>query len=218
MTGNDRNAQKEISHPDPMALILKIQKEMELLKKKSEEEIRGLKRRTEEEMETLRKENARMKQKLAEKSDIPEAVGDIPLGDNANTDVHEVRSSYQENVRPTSTNALGLTLRRSLFTETILEVPLPGTWNNPTLDKYDGTMNPNEHVTAYLTQVGLHTAEDALWCRIFLTSLKGAALRWFTRLPTQSIDCFGTLATKFGAQFTTSQPHHLTSITLVNIR
>jgi len=38
MTGNDKNAQEETSHLDPMALILKIQKEMELLKKKSEEE------------------------------------------------------------------------------------------------------------------------------------------------------------------------------------
>ena len=82
MTGNDRNAQEETSHPDPMTLILKIQKEkekeMELLKKKSEEEIRGIKRRSEEEMKTLRKENARMKQKLAEKPDIPEAVDDTP--------------------------------------------------------------------------------------------------------------------------------------------
>jgi len=180
MTGNDRNAQEETSHPYPMALILKIRKEMELLKKKSEEEIRGIKGRSEEEMETLRKENARMKQKLTEKPDISEAVDDIPPGDNANTDIHEVGSSYEENVRPTSTNALGTTPRRSPFAETILEIPLPGTWNNPTLDKYDGTTYPNEHVNAYLTQVGLHTAEDALWCRIFPTSLKGAALSWFT--------------------------------------
>jgi len=217
MTGNDRNAQEETSHPDPMTLILKIQNEMELLKKKSEEEIRGIKRRSEE-METLRKENARMKQKLAEKPDIPEAMDDIPPGDNANTDIHEVGISYQANVKPASTNALGMTPRRSPFAETILEVPLPGTWNNPTLDKYDGTTDPDEHVNAYLTQVGLHTTEDALRCRIFPTSLKGAALSWFTRLPAQSIDCFDTLATKFGAQFTTSQPHHLTSIALVNIR
>jgi len=183
MTGNDKNAQEETSHPYPMTLILKIQKEMELLKKKSKEKIRGIKRRSEEEMEALRKENARMKQRLVEKLDIPEAVGDIPPGDNANTDVHEVGSSYQENIRPTSTNVLGTAPRRSPFVETILEVPFPGTWNNPTLDKYDGTTNPDEHVNAYLTQVGLHTAEDALWCRIFPASLKGAALSWFTRLP-----------------------------------
>ena len=109
MICNDRNAQEETSHPDPMALILKMQKEMELLKKKSKEEIRGIKRRSEEEMKTLRKENAPMKQKLAEKPNILEAVDDIPLGDNANTNIHEVESSYQENIRPASTNALGTT-------------------------------------------------------------------------------------------------------------
>jgi len=43
-------------------------------------------------------------------------------------------------------------------------------------------------------------------------------LSWFTRLPTHSIGCFDTLVKKFGAQFATSRPHHLTSITLVNIR
>ena len=78
MTGNDRNAQEETSHPDLMTFILKIQKEMETLKKKSEEEIRGIKRKGEEEMEALRKEIARMKQRLAQKSDIRKVVGDIP--------------------------------------------------------------------------------------------------------------------------------------------
>jgi len=37
-------------------------------------------------------------------------------------------------------------------------------------------------------------------------------------LPLLSIDCFDTLVEKFGVQFATSQPHHLTSIALVNIR
>jgi len=45
-----------------------------------------------------------------------------------------------------------------------MEVPLPTTWKNPTLDKYDGTTDPDEHVEAYVTQVSLYTAEDALLC------------------------------------------------------
>ena len=99
-----------------------------------------------------------------------------------------------------------------------MEVPLSSTWKNPALDKYDGTTDLDEHVDAYVTQVSLYTAEDALLCRVFLTSLKGASLSWFTRLPTHSIDCFDTLVKKFGAQFATSRHHHLTSIALVNIR
>jgi len=46
----------------------------------------------------------------------------------------------------------------------------------------------------------------------------GAALSWFTHLSLLSIDCFDKLVEKFGAQFTTSRPHHLTSIALLNIR
>ena len=52
-------------------------------------------------------------------------------------------------------------------------------------------------------------------CRVFSTSLKRASLSWFTCLSTHCVD---TLVTKFGAQFTTSRPRHLTSIALVNIR
>jgi len=48
--------------------------------------------------------------------------------------------------------------------------------------------------------------------------LKGAALSWFTKLSPNSIDSFATLVAKFETQFTTSRPHHLTSIALVGIR
>ena len=70
----------------------------------------------------------------------------------------------------------------------------------------------------FTTQVGLYASDDAILCRVFSTSLKGPALKWFTRLPPNSIDCFDTLATRFGIQFATSKPYHLTSLALVNIR
>jgi len=83
--------------------------------------------------------------------------------------------------------------------ESILKVPLSSTWKKPTLDMYDGITNQDECVDAYIMQVRLHTTDDVLLCRIFLTSLKEMTLSWFIRLPTHSIDCFDTLVTKFGA-------------------
>jgi len=65
---------------------------------------------------------------------------------------------------------------------------------------------------------GLYTSDDAMLCRVFPTSLKGAALSWITKLSPNSIDSFATLVAKFETQFATSQPHHLTSIALVGIR
>ena len=71
---------------------------------------------------------------------------------------------------------------------------------------------------AYTTHMSLYTSDDAVLCRVFPTSLKGAALSWFTKLSPNSIDSFATLVAKFETQFATSRPQHLTSIALVGIR
>ncbi|XP_020207085.1 uncharacterized protein LOC109792119 [Cajanus cajan] len=54
--------------------------------------------------------------------------------------------------------------------------------------------------------------------RVFPTSLKGAALNWYTQLPAESIDSFGTLVRRFTAQYATSPPHHVTSAALASLR
>jgi len=95
--------------------------------------------------------------------------------------------------------------RKHHFVVAIMAVSLSVGWNGPTINKYDGSSDPNEHIDAYVS-------------RIFPTSLKGTTLSWFTRLPPLSIDCFDTLMVKFSTQLTTSKPHHHTSLTLVNIR
>jgi len=113
---------------------------------------------------------------------------------------------------------VGTSGRRHPFSETIIKTPLPDNWKSLTIEKYDGSTNPDEHVAIHTTQISLYTWNNAILCRVFPTTLKGAALSWFTRLPLLSIECFDTLIEKFGAQFATSRPHHLTSIALVNIR
>ena len=182
MTINDRNMQggAETSQPNPMALIMQMRREMEMLKKKNDEEIQGMKRKNAEDITALKKKNTRMKQKLNEEPTLQETIeGECPQTRNihhTNPRTEEVGSSYQENTRPTTTSTSGTTSWRNLFVESILEVPLLSTWKNPTLDKYDGTIDPDEHVDAYITQVSLYTIEDALLCRVFPTSLKGATL------------------------------------------
>jgi len=99
-----------------------------------------------------------------------------------------------------------------------MEVELPARWKGLTLSQYDGTTDLGEHVDVFTTQAGLDTSDDTILCRVFPTSLKGPALNWCTRLPPNSIDCFDTLVTRFGIQFATSKPYHLTFLALVNIR
>lgn len=82
------------------------------------------------------------------------------------------------------------------------------------MELYDGFTDRDEHLDMYVTQVGLYIFNDAIFCQVFPTSLKGVALSWFTCLPPN----FRTLASKFEAQFATSRPHQLTSLVLVNVR
>ncbi|XP_020209154.1 uncharacterized protein LOC109794101 [Cajanus cajan] len=99
-----------------------------------------------------------------------------------------------------------------------METPLPLGWKPLHIDLYDGTMHLDEHIDLYVTQVNLYTNDDAVLCRVFLTSLKGAALGWYTQLPARSIDSFDTLVRQFMTQYATSRPHHITSTTLASLR
>ena len=94
---------------------------------------------------------------------------------------------------------------------------MPIMWKGLNIDCYDGTTDPDEHIDVYITHMSLYTSDNAVLCRVFPTLLKEGALSWFVRLPPNSIDCFETLVFKFGTRFATNRPHHLTSITLVNI-
>jgi len=80
----------------------------------------------------------------------------------------------------------------------IMEVEVLARWKGLTMSQYDGTTEPEEHMDVFTTQTGLYTSHDAILYRVFPTSLKGPTLNWFTRLPPNSIDCFDTLATRFG--------------------
>nr|KYP60821.1 hypothetical protein KK1_023235 [Cajanus cajan] len=74
-----------------------------------------------------------------------------------------------------------------------METSLPFGWKPLHIDRYDGTTDSDEHIDLYTTQINIYTNEDAILCRVFLTSLKGTALNWYTQLPVESIDSFGTL-------------------------
>jgi len=98
-----------------------------------------------------------------------------------------------------------------------------GDWVTKQLEKpypnrYDRSRDPDEHIDAYVAQLTLYTIDAHIYCKVFPTSLKALALNWFTWLPPYTIDSLKTLKAKFAAQFTTSKPHHMTSVALVNIR
>ncbi|RYR73594.1 hypothetical protein Ahy_A02g008018 [Arachis hypogaea] len=89
------------------------------------------------------------------------------------------------------------------FTERILRAKLPKGFDKPTDMKYDGTKDPQEHLTAFEARMNLEGASDAVRCRAFPVTLAGPAIKWFNALPNGSIASFHDITRKFMAQFTT---------------
>ncbi|XP_020229965.1 uncharacterized protein LOC109810808 [Cajanus cajan] len=127
------------------------------------------------------------------------------------------RSAHEVSNVPAQDPGHRTSIRRHPFVDGIMETPLPFGWKSLNIDRYDGTTDPDEHVDLYITQVNL-TNEDAIMCRVFSTSLKGAVLNWYTQLPMESIDNFDTLVRQFTVQYATSRPHHVTSAALASLR
>ncbi|KAG5022816.1 hypothetical protein JHK85_019158 [Glycine max] len=86
------------------------------------------------------------------------------------------------------------------FVDVIMEAQLPLRWKMLNIDRYDRLLDPDEHVDPFVTQMNLFTNDDAIMCRVFPTTLKGATLHWYTHLLRNSIDSFVTLVTQFEAQ------------------
>lgn len=59
----------------------------------------------------------------------------------------------------------------------------------PLLDTYDDKKDPQEHLTAFDTQMAIIGSHETLMCKLLSGTMKEAALRWFVSPPKQSISC-----------------------------
>jgi len=50
--------------------------------------------------------------------------------------------------------------------------------------------DPEAHLTAFYTQMMLSGGSDAIYCKMFMSTLQGIALEWFVSLPTGHITSF----------------------------
>ena len=63
----------------------------------------------------------------------------------------------------------------SPFTASIIGQPLPPKFKMPSLDSYDGTRDPFDHIATFKTTMHLQGVPYEIMCRAFPTTLKGPA-------------------------------------------
>ena len=89
----------------------------------------------------------------------------------------------------------------SPFIPLITSHPLPLKFKMPTLDSYDRTRDPCDHIATFKTTMHLQVVLDEIMCRAFPTMLKGPARVWLGKLPPNTITLFQELSKLFVNNF-----------------
>ena len=93
----------------------------------------------------------------------------------------------------------------SPFVMSITSHPLPSKFKMPTLDSYDGTCDPCDHIAIFKTTMHLQGVPDEIMCIAFPTILKGLVRVCFSKLPPNTITSFQELSKLFVNNFVGGQ-------------
>ncbi|VFQ96709.1 unnamed protein product, partial [Cuscuta campestris] len=103
------------------------------------------------------------------------------------------------------------------FTPRVMSVPLPANFRPWQIKAYNGTTDPQDHLSKFYASMEAAAAPDEVKCRCFLATLEGSACDWFNRLPKGTIDDSDTLAEKFLTHFAANRRQRLPYSHLLNI-
>ena len=106
----------------------------------------------------------------------------------------------------------------SPFIAPVNSFPLPNKFRMPQMDSYDGARDPLDHLETFKTLMHLQGVADAIMCRAFPTTLKGAARIWFSRLTPNSISTFKELSAQFTTHFIGGHRYKKSTACLMSIK
>ena len=100
----------------------------------------------------------------------------------------------------------------------IMQKPIPSNFKLPQFESYDGISDPVDHLEAFRTMMLLHGVPDAILCRAFPSTLKGATRNWYSALKSSTIFSFDQISHQFAAHFVSSRRPRRSSESLINIK
>ncbi|XP_010259737.1 PREDICTED: uncharacterized protein LOC104599072 [Nelumbo nucifera] len=104
------------------------------------------------------------------------------------------------------------------FTPDIIFEPLPQHFKAPTLEMYDGTSDPDDHLESFRALMILYGYSDVLTCRTFQATFRGAAHHWFSNPPPRSISSWEQFANLFLARFINNRRCYKSVVSLMSIK
>uniref|UniRef100_A0A2N9GCW7 Uncharacterized protein n=1 Tax=Fagus sylvatica TaxID=28930 RepID=A0A2N9GCW7_FAGSY len=106
----------------------------------------------------------------------------------------------------------------SPFTKAVTSLPLPTKFRMPTLETFDGSKDPLDHLESFKTMMCLQGVPDEIMCRAFPTTLKGPARIWFKKLTPNSVGSFAQLSRLFFNHFIGGQRYGRPTTHLLNVK
>jgi len=83
---------------------------------------------------------------------------------------------------------------------------------------FTGVEDPEAHLTAFHTQMMLSGGLDAVYCKVFMSTLSGTTLDWFVSIPTGHITTFQQFSKMFVEQYIVNKAPPLVSYDLFDVR
>ncbi|XP_068503713.1 uncharacterized protein [Phaseolus vulgaris] len=83
---------------------------------------------------------------------------------------------------------------------------------------FTGVEDPEAHLTAFHTQMMLSRGSNAVYCKLFMSTLSGIALEWFVSLPDGHITSFQQFSKLFMEQYIVNRAPPVVSYDLFVVR
>jgi hypothetical protein len=106
----------------------------------------------------------------------------------------------------------------SPFTKTVTSFPLPSKFRMSSLETFDGSKDPLDHLESFKSMMCLQGVPDEIMCRAFPTTLKGPTRVWFKKLMPSSVGSFAQLSRLFFNYFIGGQRYGRPTTHLLNVK